>query len=385
MRKILLAVATMAATMCMSVSVFGALSVPATIDVSNMDLQWSDEFNGTSLNTDYWTPEIGNGNWGWGNGESQYYKNSEDNITVSDGTLKLTARSETEGNYKYTSGRIKTADKVEVGYGYVEARIKLPSVNGVWPAFWMLGANEPKGWPYCGEIDIMEAWNTGDFAQNCFHYADADGNDNYDYLYRVNNIGKTEWHTYGVYKTKEKLVFYYDGKVASKVIDITNDEMTEAHNNYYILLNVACGGTLTGFVEPNAASLPATMEVDYVRYYTDKTASTVTSTTATPETTTQATVTTPKKAVIKSLKNKKGKKMKITIKKIAGVNGFRIRYCENKKFKGYVQKNTTKRIVTIKKLVKKQTYYVKVRAYKKVNGKKVWGAWSKVKKVKIKK
>lgn len=403
MRKVLLAAVTLAATLCMSVSVFGALSVPETMDVSTMDLQWSDEFDGTSLNRDYWTPQVGNGDWGWGNGEAEYYQDSEDNITVSNGTLKINALSQQVGNFNYTSGRINTSGKVEVGYGYVEARIKLPSVSGIWPAFWMLGANEPKGWPYCGEIDILESWNTTDFAQNCFHYADANGNDNYNnysstisYLriWGLSAWNKTEWHTYGVYKTKEKLVFYYDGKVASRVIDITNDEMTEAHNDYYILLNVACGGSLTGNINPSASSLPATMEVDYVRYYTGEPGTGQTDNTNTSATNISSEITTsaatsttqpPAKAVIKSLKNVKKRKLKITLKKITGAAGYQIRYCDNKKFQGYASKNSTKRKITIKKLTKKTTYYVKARAYKKVNGKKVYGAWSKIKKRKIKK
>lgn len=399
MKKIIVFAATLAASMCFSVTAFGALSVPATMDVSNMTLQWSDEFNGTELNRDNWTPQTGNGDWGWGNGEAEYYKDSEDNISVSNGTLKINALSERVGNFNYTSGRINSAGKVEVGYGYVEARIKLPSVSGIWPAFWMLGANEPKGWPYCGEIDILESWNTIDFAQNCFHYADANGKDNYSNVSStaqfLNGWGlsawkKTEWHTYGVYKTKEKLVFYYDGKISSRVIDITNSEMTEAHNNYYILLNVACGGTLTGMVEPSASSLPATMEVDYVRYYTGEPGAeqiTTTNAAGTTATTTPAPVTEvkPAKAVVKSLKNLKGKKIKITLKKTVGAKGYQIRYCENKKFQGYKTKNTTKRKITIKKLTKKTTYYVKARAYKKVKGKKLYGTWSKVKRIKIKK
>ena len=407
MKKILASALTLAATLGMSISVFGALSVPEYIDKSNMKVRWSDEFNGTALDTNNWSYCIGNngddGNlWRWGNNELQYYKESQENVNVSNGTLKITAKSEKIGGCDFTSGRIKTAGKVEVGYGYVEARIKLPSVNGIWPAFWMLGANEPKGWPFCGEIDIMEAWNTGDFAQNCFHYADAAGKDNYSNSYRVSGLGKTDWHTYGVYKTDTKLVFYYDGKIASRVIDITNPLMTEAHNNYYILLNVACGGNLANNIVPNAANLPASMEVDYVRYYSDKTAAEIAAEEAAAKKAEEdakkaakkaaeeaakraAAQATPKKASIKSLKNIKGRKIKITIKKMSNVKGFQIRYCDNKKFHGYLSKNTTKRSITIKRLEKKETYHVKIRAYKIVNGKKKYGAWSGTKKVKIKK
>ena len=127
------------------------------IDISKMKVNWSDEFNGTELNSDHWTPEIGNGNWGWGNNEKEYYR--ANNISVSDGTMKIKAQTEKVGSYNWTSGRIKSAGKVNIGYGYVEARIKIPSSQGIWPAFWMLGTNG-KTWPACGEIDIMEAFNT---------------------------------------------------------------------------------------------------------------------------------------------------------------------------------------------------------------------------------
>ena len=407
MKKIIVFIATFSVSVSFSITAFGVSSVPATMDVSNMNLQWSDEFSGTELNRDNWTPEIGNGSNGWGNNEKEYYMDSADNIEVSEGTLKITARAQSVNGFNYTSARLQTSGKVEVGYGYVEARIKLPSVNGLWPAFWMLGANEPKGWPYCGEIDILESWNTIDFAQNCLHYADDNSpyyetegwrSDNYSnvsstssflYSWGLTAWNKTQWHTYGVYKTKEKLVFYYDGKIASRIIDITNPAMTEAHNNYYILLNLACGGNLANNILPSAANLPASMEVDYVRYYTGEpgTEQTTTNTTGTTQTatTTTTTVVKPAKAAVKSLKNVKGKKMKITLKKISGARGYQIRYCDNKKFQGYKTKNITKRKITIKKLTKKTTYYVKARAYKKVDGKKIYGAWSKIKKVKIKK
>lgn len=100
------------------------------IDISKMKVNWSDEFNGTELNSDHWTPEIGNGNWGWGNNEKEYYR--ANNISVSDGTMKIKAQTEKVGSYNWTSGRIKSAGKVNIGYGYVEARIKIPSSQGIW-------------------------------------------------------------------------------------------------------------------------------------------------------------------------------------------------------------------------------------------------------------
>ena len=82
------------------------------IDISKMKVNWSDEFNGTELNSDHWTPEIGNGNWGWGNNEKEYYK--ANNISVSDGTMKIKAQTEKVGSYNWTSGRIKSAGKVNM-------------------------------------------------------------------------------------------------------------------------------------------------------------------------------------------------------------------------------------------------------------------------------
>lgn len=295
-------------------------------------------------------------------------------------------------NYNYTSARIQTAGKVEVGYGYCEARIKIPSTRGIWPAFWMLGANEPKGWPMCGEIDIMESWNTVDFAQSCLHYADDNSpyyetqpwrSDNWSNVFSKHNIGKTQWHTYGVYKTKTHLAFYIDGQLYGRIVDITNPVMTEMHNDYYFLLNIACGGNLTQGQVPSATDLNATMEVDYVRYYQDKPIQTPTTQ---PVTTKKPVVVkAPGKAKIKSIKNVKKRSMKISIKKMSGVKGYQIKYCDNKKFHGYITKRVKKTTVIIKKLDKKSTYWVKVRAYKMVNGKKKYGAWSKAKKVKIKK
>ena len=158
-----------------------------------------------------------------------------------------------------------------------------------------------------------------------------------------------------------------------------------------MLLNVAVGGNLTGNRNPSQASLPATMEVDYVRYYQDKTAEDIAkeeaeaaSKAAAAKAEAQAKAK-PKKAAIKSIKNVKTRKISLTIKKISGVKGYQIRYCGNKKFQGYMQKKSAKNKVTLKGLKKKKTYYVKVRAYKVYKGKTIYGAWSKVKRVKIKK
>ena len=123
-------------------------------------LNWHDEFDGNSLNMNYWSYQEGDGSQygipGWGNGEQQYY--SQDNVSVNNGALKITARRENKGGKAYTSARIRTANKVAFTYGRIEAKIKLPPYQGLWPAFWMLPDTITYGnWPNSGEIDIMEA------------------------------------------------------------------------------------------------------------------------------------------------------------------------------------------------------------------------------------
>lgn len=121
---------------------------------TNGELSWSDEFDGTEVDMNYWNFEVGN-EYGFGNNELQYYR--EENAVVSDGTLKITARNEAFNNFSYTSARINTVGKYSFTYGIVEARVKLPSGGGTWGAVWTLGDNMYRnGWPECGEIDIME-------------------------------------------------------------------------------------------------------------------------------------------------------------------------------------------------------------------------------------
>ena len=368
-----------------------------TMDPSDMKVIWSDEFDGTALDTDNWTYEIGNGDWGWGNNEQQYYTDSEENVNVSNGTLKISAKYESKGGKNYTSGRIKTAGKVEVGNGYVVARIKLPSVTGIWPAFWMLGANG-KTWPMCGEIDIMESINTNQFPYATMHWTtvDAPAKDHYEstplYFNTFPKFDKTQWHTYGVYRTDDKIRVFYDGRLIGTFTYKAG--MEELKDKYYMLLNVAVGGNLTGNINPAHTNLPATMEVDYVRYYQDKTAQDIAkeneeaaqkeaASKAAAEAEARAKAK-PAKAVIRSAKNIKRRKISLIIKKVSGVKGYHIRFCDNKRFQGYEQKFTSKNKVVLKGLGKRRTYHIKVRAYKVYKGKRIYGSWSKVKRIKIK-
>lgn len=269
--------ATTACTLALAVCAVATAAKFSANDVnaaqSRYQLVWSDEFNGTSLNTDNWNYDIGNGgsNVGWGNNELEYYTDREENVSVSNGTLKLTAREESYNGYAYTSGRIKTNDKQSFKYGKLEARMKLPAIKGVWPAFWMLGYHD-KGWPYCGELDIMEAWNTANFAQGAYHwYNEKVGGHKYLYgqansfMTQFSNFDKTKWHTYGVEWDSKQIKWLLDDKVFF-TLDTTSSDKSEANAPYYFILNLAVGGNLPGCA-PDKGTLPSTAEVDYVRAY----------------------------------------------------------------------------------------------------------------------
>ena len=130
----------------------------------NNELVWSDEFDENSISgapavsSDKWNIEtVAPDNGSWYNGELQYYTDKQDNIKVEDGLLKITAKREDFQGKLYTSARINTQDKFEFSYGRVEMKAKLPNWEGMWPAFWMLGANiDDISWPNCGELDILE-------------------------------------------------------------------------------------------------------------------------------------------------------------------------------------------------------------------------------------
>ena len=178
MKKIIVFVAAFATTIFMSIGV-SAADAPFKLTLDGVTLQWADEFSGNELNNQYWTPQLGDGYAyggnnliGWGNREKQNYK--AENVFVSDGTMKIVAKYEPttymNRKYNWTSARIASNNSsvAKVGLGYVEARIKIPSSVGIWPAFWMLGDNG-KVWPANGEIDIMEAFNTRPTLQSTIH------------------------------------------------------------------------------------------------------------------------------------------------------------------------------------------------------------------------
>ena len=142
---------------------FGSDQQPTISSNKNYTLVWHDEFdgpNGSLPDPKKWTYDLGGG--GWGNQELESYTNRAENAHIENGNLVITARRENfEGSdhiaREFTSARLKTQGFFSQTYGRFEARIKIPSGQGMWPAFWMLGDNiSSVGWPKCGEIDIME-------------------------------------------------------------------------------------------------------------------------------------------------------------------------------------------------------------------------------------
>jgi beta-glucanase (GH16 family) len=229
----------------------------------NWQLVWSDEFDGSI--GPQWVFETGTGSGGWGNNEMQYYR--RENATIENNALVITAKREDFGGSAYTSARMKTQGLKTFKYGRIEARMKLPSFAGAWPAFWMLGSNLPQvGWPASGEIDVMEHVNDEQKVYGTIHWQDH----NNLYAQYSGNIGTsvTDWHTYAVEWDANVIRWYVDStKYHEASIQNGVNGTDEFQKDFFLLLNFAIGGNWPGFNVNNAA-LPAKMHVDYVRVYT---------------------------------------------------------------------------------------------------------------------
>ncbi|MBD0286991.1 MAG: glycoside hydrolase family 16 protein [Flavisolibacter sp.] len=224
------------------------------------NLVWADEFNGTSVNKANWGYDLGGG--GWGNNEKEYYQAA--NATVANGNLVITAKKQRVKGYAYTSARLKTQGKQEFTYGRIEARIKLPMGQGLWPAFWMLGANiNTVSWPACGEIDIMEHINVENTIYGTIHW-DNNGHASYG-----GNTTTTpaDYHIYAVEWDAASIRWYVDNTLyATANIQNGINGTEEFQKPFFILLNLAVGGNWPGQTIDNS-KLPASMYVDYVRVY----------------------------------------------------------------------------------------------------------------------
>ena len=243
-------------------------------------LVWNDEFNGAAgaaPDPGKWTAETGG--WGWGNQELQYYTDSRENSAQSgDGNLVITAKADGGGQNcwygpcTHTSARLITENKFDTKYGKVEARIKVPAGQGIWPAFWMLGSDFRKvGWPNSGEIDIME--NVGKEPGTVYGNVHGPG-----YSGCCGIVGSTtlpngeklsdSFHDFAIEWDDDSITWFLDGAPFHRVTksDVPAGSAWVFDHNFFVLLNVAVGGQWPGSPD-RTTQFPQKMLVDYVRVY----------------------------------------------------------------------------------------------------------------------
>lgn len=222
---------------------------------------WADEFTDSTLNTNNWTSEIGG--WGWGNNENQYYTNG-DNLSFANGELTITAKQEQFGSNAYTSGKLSSKGKFEIRYGKIEARLKMPLGQGLWPAFWMLGANiDQVNWPSCGEIDIMEHINNEMVVHGTAHW----NQNGHVYFGNGTSVNPSFYHVYTIEWNASDIRWFVDGNLYFTQSILNNVGSTEEfHLPYYLILNLAVGGNWPGYPDPTTP-FPSDFVIDYVRAY----------------------------------------------------------------------------------------------------------------------
>lgn len=258
------------------------LLMPSIGSSQNIQLIWSDEFDGSALSPDNWKYDIGDGCpslCGWGNQELQYYTNQSDNIYVEDGMLNIVAKKENLGTKNYSSARIKTAGLQYFKYGRIEARMKLPIGNGYWPAFWMMPEeNVYGGWPKSGEIDIMEnRGNEPAVAEGTIHYwrRGCSGNTNTCRQFQNNSYTlssgdfNSDFHVFAIDWDETGIKWLVnDDEYAFIPREEVDAEWYPFDESFYIIINLAIGGN---FLPPpdETTVFPQTMQIDYVRVYGD--------------------------------------------------------------------------------------------------------------------
>ena len=236
-------------------------------------LAWSDEFDGNAgdaPDSTRWVHETGGD--GWGNNELEFYTGRTDNSTLDGaGHLVITAKSESFGGRAYTSARLKTQGRFAQRYGRFEARVRLPTTSGIWPAFWMLGDNIGQvGWPNSGEIDILEligkqpnvVYGTAHGGGTGGHWSNGGSRT------LPNGSFSDDFHVFAVTWTPDSIQWSLDGVPYHSVTpnELKPGQSWAFDHPFFLLLNVAVGGNWPG--SPDAtATFPQQMTVDYVRVY----------------------------------------------------------------------------------------------------------------------
>jgi beta-glucanase (GH16 family) len=248
------------------------------VELENCELVWSDEFDGTAVDTTKWSFQLGDGSEvnlprGWGNNEQQWY--TENNATVANGFLTITARKESvQASFNYTSARLRSYRKGDWTYGRFEMRAKMPLGKGLWSAFWMLSTNrEYGGWAASGELDIVEYLGSEpDEVFGTIHYGGEWPNNTFSGTpYKLPEGGSfdQDFHVFAIEWEEGEIRWYVD--------DVHYGTKTEWFSSaapfpapfdkkMHLLLNLAVGGDLPGAPDANT-QFPAEYVIDYVRVY----------------------------------------------------------------------------------------------------------------------
>jgi len=232
-------------------------------------LAWTDEFNGSALDTKVWNTELGNNN-GWGNHELEYYTGRPQNVFLSNGNLIIEARKETYEGLNYTSARLTTQNKKTFTFGRIDIRAKLPVLKGMWPAIWALGSNiSTVSWPECGEIDIMElVGQTPGTVFGTAHWKNSSNGHSYKGGQQALSSGdfSQNFHVFSILWEKDSIQWLVDDKPFYKTTKDIVDGIYPFNNPFFFLLNVAVGGDWPGNPD-GTTQFPQRMFVDYVRVF----------------------------------------------------------------------------------------------------------------------
>jgi len=248
----------------------GGSTLGCTSATAGYKLVWSDEFNGqknSAVDSTKWTFDVGG--TGWGNDELEYYTSGTNNAAQDGaGNLVITAKQESMGGKNYTSARLKTKGLKSFTYGRVEARMKLPQGQGLWPAFWMLGDDiDTNPWPACGEIDILE--NLGrepNIIHATIHGPGYSAGAGPTKQYTLSAPVASAFHVFAIEWEPNTIRWYVDDTLYSTKTpsDIPSGATWVYAHPFFILVNVAVGGGWPG--NPDATTtFPQQLQVDYVR------------------------------------------------------------------------------------------------------------------------